>query len=102
MGFRLITNPVDTINSHFNPVKIVERDPLVQIGRFVYEAAGARKKAAELREMAKAEAEKAARLETAVRPEVIKQTDVARAEVRTEITESRELTRGLNSTIERK
>ncbi len=98
---RIITNPTAAINSHFNPLKLIQHDPLVQIGRFVYEAVGARKKAAELRELAKAEAEKAARLETAVRPEVIKQTDVARAELRTEITESRELTRGLNSTIEK-
>ncbi len=100
MSSKLLTNPVSSINMHFNPVKLIERDPLVQIGRFVFEAAGAQRKATALREKAKVEASKVARLEAEVRPEVIKQTNVARTEIQQKVAESREATRAFNASVE--
>ncbi len=101
MQASVIYDPLKAVNMHFNPLKAIEREPIYQVGRFVFEAAGTMKKAAELRELAKIEAAKSARLEAEVRPEIVKQIDVARADMQAEVAESQELPRALNSVVAR-
>jgi hypothetical protein len=93
---RMVTNPIQSLNNHLNPIRVVTMHPAYRIGRFLYDYANSKAEAKECARRAAQEAEKINRLEE-VREQVTSKMEAARAEVAESVAQNRQVFNALDA-----